>query len=134
MLKAPAGITSTYFCISGCKVLAPEQAVGVGASALLAFLSRREALGLLLAHPWRIPHPKTGLQLPRLSWTTASKSPLTQNPAPASQSAQCAQNFVSFSHLSDSRVFQALFYHPGSCGSERWATCAGSERWIGAQD
>lgn len=92
MLKASARITSTYFCISGYKVLAPQWAVGVGASALLAFLSQREALGLLLAHPWRIPHPKTGLQLPRLSWTTASKSPLTQNPAPASRSAQCAQN------------------------------------------
>lgn len=37
MLKAPARITSTYFCISGRKVLAPEQAVGVGASAELAF-------------------------------------------------------------------------------------------------
>lgn len=93
------------------------------------FLSRREALGLPLAHRGGFRTPRRGCGCP-VSHGQRQANPLsslTQNPAPAPRSAQCAQNFVSFIHLlSNSRVFRARFYHPGSCGSKRWVTCPGS--------
>lgn len=79
--------------------------------------------------------PQDGAAAPPSLMDNSKQIPFNTESSPCLPECTVRSKLVSFIHLlSDSRVFRALFYHPGSCGSERWATCAGSESRIRVQD